>query len=147
MRLCNSRNEIHQRCGTAAVELALVLPFLVFVTVVAIDYCRVFYFSQTVRNCASVAAMRACGAATQQTSNLVIAAQDAALAEGVSLNPPLQASNVNVQISYTTQTATVTVTYTYVTVAGYFGLPREILLTEQITFPVLPQAGGATPCS
>src|SRR5262249_3987447 len=36
------------RRAVAAVELALVLPFLVFMFLVAVDFCRVFYFSQVV---------------------------------------------------------------------------------------------------
>src|SRR5262245_55958183 len=36
------------RPATAAVELALVVPFLAFMFIVAIDFCRIFYFTQVV---------------------------------------------------------------------------------------------------
>src|SRR3954451_8532118 len=41
-----------RREGAATVELALLLPFLCFLFVVAVDYSRVFYFAVTVQNCA-----------------------------------------------------------------------------------------------
>ena len=40
------------RRGATAVELALVLPFLMFLFVVAIDYARVFYYGIMLENCA-----------------------------------------------------------------------------------------------
>jgi Flp pilus assembly protein TadG len=45
------------RRAVAAVELALVLPFLMFMFLVAVDFCRVFYFSQVVTTCARNAAL------------------------------------------------------------------------------------------
>ena len=47
------------RRGVAAVELAIVLPFLCFLLIVAIDYARIFYFSLTVANCARNGALYA----------------------------------------------------------------------------------------
>src|SRR5690349_9373587 len=40
------------RHGTAAVELAVLLPFLAFMFVIGLDFARVFYFSITLTNCA-----------------------------------------------------------------------------------------------
>ena len=40
------------RQGAQAVELALLLPFLAFMFVIAIDWARIFYYSITVENCA-----------------------------------------------------------------------------------------------
>lgn len=40
------------RAGATAVELALVLPFLMFLFVIAIDYARVFYYGVILENCA-----------------------------------------------------------------------------------------------
>jgi Flp pilus assembly protein TadG len=37
-----------RRRAVAAVELAVVLPFLAFMFIVAVDFCRVFYFTQIV---------------------------------------------------------------------------------------------------
>ena len=40
------------RRGAAVVELAVILPLLVFLFLVVVDYCRLFYFSQVVTGCA-----------------------------------------------------------------------------------------------
>ncbi len=41
-----------QRRGTATVELAVLLPFLAFFFVVAIDWARIFYLTTTIQNAA-----------------------------------------------------------------------------------------------
>src|SRR5688500_15354232 len=51
------------RRGAALVEMAIVLPFLTFAFLVALDYCRAFYTVQTVQNCAYAAALYASGTA------------------------------------------------------------------------------------
>jgi Flp pilus assembly protein TadG len=40
------------RRGATVVEMALLLPFLMFVFVVAVDYARVFYYGTILENCA-----------------------------------------------------------------------------------------------
>jgi len=40
------------RRGATAVELALVLPFLMFLFVIAVDYARIFYYGIILENCA-----------------------------------------------------------------------------------------------
>ena len=42
----------HERPGIATVELALLLPFLMFMFVITIDFARIFYFGVTIENCA-----------------------------------------------------------------------------------------------
>src|SRR5262245_64291139 len=49
-----------RRGGAAAVELALLLPLLAFLFVVAVDFCRLFYYSLTVNNCARNGALYGC---------------------------------------------------------------------------------------
>jgi Flp pilus assembly protein TadG len=41
-----------RRRGATVVEMALLLPFLMFVFVVAVDYARVFYYGTILENCA-----------------------------------------------------------------------------------------------
>lgn len=45
------------KAGAAAVELALVLPFLLTVFVVSVDFARVFYSAQVIADCARTAAL------------------------------------------------------------------------------------------
>ena len=40
------------RRGSTVVELALVLPFLLFLFVIAVDYARIFYYGVILENCA-----------------------------------------------------------------------------------------------
>ena len=67
------------RSGAAAVELAILLPLLVFLFVVAVDFSRVFYYTLTITNCARNGAIYASDpvAAAESPYGSV---QDAALA-------------------------------------------------------------------
>src|SRR5947209_20569188 len=90
-----------QRPAAAVVELAVLLPVLVFLFAIAIDFARVFYYVLTVDNCARSGALFASLAAEssewQGNGSLIQAAQQAAVADGSSLSPALAAGNVTVQ--------------------------------------------------
>ena len=135
MRIPISKNRI--RRGVAAAELAILLPFLVLMFGVAVDFCRVFYASQTVQNCAYAGALYASRTVSPRpdTSTPTQAAQDAALAEGVSLNPALSAANVSTTLS--NGMATTTVTYKFSFIMPLMG--NSITITRSVTMQVLPQ--------
>src|SRR5579884_1037426 len=65
------------RRATAVAELAVLLPFLCFAFVAALDFGRVFYFSLTVTNCARNGALYGSASTTQalDTSGIQTAAQ------------------------------------------------------------------------
>jgi hypothetical protein len=108
---------------------------------VAVDYCRVFYYTQTVEGCAHAGALYASGAATPSPGvSPTDAAKKAAAAEGASLSPPLTADNVAVNITSTT--ATVTVTYVFQTLTTYPGASGPVTLTRTVTMPVVPTGTG-----
>jgi Flp pilus assembly protein TadG len=129
-----------RRGGAAAVELAVLLPFLMFMFLVATDWSRIFYYSMTLDNCARNGALYACNVYTNQqwqgSSSQLASVQAAAAASGTNLNPPVSASNVGV--SNTTDAdgnavVIVTVTYTFQTVARYPGIPnQQIVKTAQM---------------
>jgi Flp pilus assembly protein TadG len=48
----SARARQKRRHGVAAVELAILLPLLGFLFVIALDYSRIFYFTMVVTNCA-----------------------------------------------------------------------------------------------
>jgi Flp pilus assembly protein TadG len=52
-----------QRQAAAAVELAILIPFLSFLLVITVDWARVFYYSLTLENCARQGALYGSGAA------------------------------------------------------------------------------------
>jgi Flp pilus assembly protein TadG len=135
MRSSVGKNET--RRGVAAAELAIVLPFLMLMFGVAIDFCRVFYTSQTVQNCAYAGALYASSTVSPRpdVSTPSQAAQDAALAEGVSLNPALSAANISTTIA--NGMATTTVTYNFSFIMPLMG--NSSTITRSVTMQVVPQ--------
>ena len=141
MRIGKRKN----RPAVAATELALLLPFLGFLFVVAADYCRVFHLTQTLDDCAQNAVMYASGAADPNPANFASvtdAAQQAALDEGSRLSPALAINNV--QVNLTSSTATVTITYTFKTLTRLPGLPASITVTRSVMAPIAPRPPGYT---
>jgi Flp pilus assembly protein TadG len=142
LQRCTLLSETRKRRGAAATELALWLPFLVLMFVIAADYCRVFFASQTIQNCACAGAMYASGASSANpgASPSENPAVNAALAEGASLDPPLQASNVNVATSGG-QTQ-VTVTYDFPMLVRWPGNPATLTISKTVTMTVMPALGS-----
>jgi Flp pilus assembly protein TadG len=136
------RTDRRERRGAAAAEAALLLPFLGLMFVVAADYCRIFYQTQTVQGCADAAVRYASGNAQYDPSvGATDAAKAAAVAEGASLNPPLTKNAVAVSVQ--NGQATVTVTYTFQTLTNYPGLPSTVTLTRTARMQVAPKTPGA----
>src|SRR5262245_50447685 len=71
--------------GAAAVELAALLPFLVFLGVIATDWARVLYFTISIENCARNGALWMCDTDIQYRSQYA-SAEDAAKAEAPTLS-------------------------------------------------------------
>ena len=124
------------RRGAAAVEFAVMLPFLCFVFIATVDFCRVFYYSLTVSNCARNGAIY--GSADK------IHALDTG---GILTACKADAGNLNLQelgISCSTDNASnpthvdVTVTYPFTTIAQYPGVPKQTILSRSIRMSVLP---------
>jgi Flp pilus assembly protein TadG len=115
--------------------MVVIVPFLVFMFVVAADYCRVYYTAQVVNNAARVGALYASRTATAASGvTPQQAAQQAAAAEGVSLSPALKPTDVTVTMTATN--AQVTVTYQFQTVSPYLGLPSKINVSATVTMPL-----------
>jgi Flp pilus assembly protein TadG len=116
--------------------MAIVLPFIAFVFAVTLDYCRVFYTSQTIQNCAYSAALYASNSASWRPdlATAAAAAQDAALAEATSLNPPL--TSAGIATSSSAGMVTVTVTYDFPLLMPFLG--KSITITRTVTMAVVP---------
>jgi Flp pilus assembly protein TadG len=127
-----------RRRGVATVELAVLLPLLMFLLLITIDFGRVFYYSQTIESCAHIGALNAVnggsfGASPEET------ARNAALADGAHLNPPLASDQVTVSVSG--DEITVTVTYPFQTITDYPMIPQTTHLTRTVTVrgsPITP---------
>jgi hypothetical protein len=129
-----------RRRGAAAVELAVLLPLLMFLFVIAIDYGRIFYYALTLENCARNGAVFGSNVANSQMPYSSI--QQAAIADGANLNPPLTTANVavaNGSDANNNPTVTVTVSYTFQTLTGYPGLPNTVNLSRSVEMRVAPQ--------
>jgi TadE-like protein len=140
-----------RRRGAAAAELAVLLPFVALMFVVAVDFCRLYYQTQTVQACAEAGACYAAGyswpnqadAAAAGNPGLgqgyqpdsdqarIEAARGAAVAEGTTLKPPLQEADVQVAIA--NGRATVTVTYDCAMLTPVLGASRVQTITRAVT--------------
>ena len=67
-RIVRKAKGVQPRRGATVVELAVLLPLLVFVFVIAVDFARVFYYSLTLTNCARAGAMYASDPTTSAES-------------------------------------------------------------------------------
>jgi Flp pilus assembly protein TadG len=129
------------RKGAVAAEAAILLPFIALMFVVAVDFCRVFYATQTVQSCADVAALYASGTAMSDPSvSPTAAAQQAVVAEGASLSPPLTRDAVTISVQNGLVTATVT--YQFQTLTGYPGLPGNVTITRTVQMRLAPTGPG-----
>lgn len=113
----------------------MAMPFLLLLLAIATDYCRLYHITQTVENCAYVGAFYAAGYATPAPNgngaiDLDTAAKNAAVAEGTALNPPLQASNV--QVTHAQGQSIVQVTYNVAMLSTILGT-SQITLTRTVT--------------
>jgi Flp pilus assembly protein TadG len=130
------------RRGAAAAELAVLLPFLVLMLALAVDFCRVYHHAQVVQASAQSGALYASETAKRDpntTTDDTDAAVQAAVAQGTTLNPPLAAGNVNVTIQG--GVASVTVTYQLATCTSVPGMPGMLTVTRTVTMPIAPQPG------
>src|SRR5947208_12471470 len=117
------RNKVLQaaRCrrrGTAVVELAFLLPLLVMLFVITVDFARVFYFSLTLTNCARAGALYASDPVAAVESPFPNV-QSAALADCTNITPQPTITSANgVDASGRTYVA-VTANYSFNTVAKF----------------------------
>ena len=147
---------VKNRCrpGAAAVEFALLLPFLAFLFVIAVDYGRIIYYTVTIDNCVHNGAIFASQTFDNQNqqwignnqywqcpSGQISAVVDATLADGGSLNPALKSSNVTVSTGTDADgnsTTTVTVNYTFQTITNFPGVPANVTIVRSCQMRVAP---------
>jgi Flp pilus assembly protein TadG len=133
------------RPGSAAVEFAVLLPFLAFLFIIAVDFARVFYYSITLDNCALNGAIFASKVANtpgwQNNSATIDTIQKAALADAGSLSPALKSSDVTPTTGTDADgnpTVVVTVTYSFSTISNYPGLANPVTLSRTVQMRQAP---------
>jgi Flp pilus assembly protein TadG len=123
------------RQGLAAVELAVLLPFLCFLFVVAVDFARVFYFDLTLVNAARNGAIYA----SQNPTNSVDTSGITTAAKRDTSNLNSQQLTVSSSTSGSNPTVVaVTVTYPFSTITRYPAVPSSFTLSRTVQMSVTP---------
>jgi Flp pilus assembly protein TadG len=118
--------------GAAVVELAVLLPLLVLIFMVTIDFARVFYYSLSLTNCARAGAIYASDPTTADESPFA-SIQAAALSDVSNFNPQPTISNSSGVDSQGRTYVSVTANYTFTTITGFPGIPSQVPLQRTIT--------------
>jgi Flp pilus assembly protein TadG len=128
------------RRGAAVVELALLLPFLAFLFLIAVDYCRLFYYSQVVTNCARNGGIYASDPITAAMSPY----PDLETAAKADASSDIQ-SQLKVEVSAVMTDSDgdyrqVKVSYPFTTITNYPGIPSSVTITRTVQVRVAPAA-------
>lgn len=124
------------RPGTSAVEFAVVLPFLLFMVVIAVDFARVYRNAQVIMSAARNGALYG-------SDNPVNAAdtngiQAAALREAADLSPAPTVSSTTGNDADGNPYVRVTVSCPFQTITRYPGVPSSMALTRTVQMRVCP---------
>ena len=159
MVFCHNLAGRHRsRSGAAALELAIVLPLLALLLVIVVDFCRVFYYSVTLSNCARNGALYASDPYSALASTYT-SVQAAAVADASNLNPL-----PNVTYGYGTSATgpftqaapsldaagnatgyvSVTVTWQFKTVTNFPGIPSPLAVPHGDHERGIPEAKDTT---
>lgn len=126
-----------RRGGVAAVELALLLPFLAFMFVIAIDWARIFYYSVTLTTCARNGALYASDPTTQSESRYANVTA-AALAGASNLSPTPTVTSTTGSDSNGSYVE-VTVACQFRTLSNFPGVPSNTNLARKVRMSIQPQ--------
>lgn len=138
MRLASRCTNRVPRRGVAAVELAIVLPILLFFFLVALDFGRVYYGSMTSSNCARNGAMyesysRPAGAPQEFPYADM---RQAAAADGTNLGG-MNPSN-DIALTAANGKVSITVTHRFRTVTNFFNLPNPVNVPRSVVMKEVP---------
>lgn len=127
----------NKRKGIAAVELAILLPFLAWLVVISVDWGRIFYYAVTINNCARNGAQYVFdpySGVTSQYPDLT----SAALADASNLKPSPTVSSATGSDTNGPY-VDVTVSYNFSTLTNFPGVPKSTTLTRTVRVYQAPQ--------
>lgn len=124
------RSAQSSRNGAAVVELAILLPLLVFLFVIAVDWSRIFYYSITVDNCARNGALYASDPYAIGLSPYS-SMSAAALADASNLSPQPTVTSTSGSDSYGNYVEC-TVSYSFRTITNFPGIPQSTPLVRTV---------------
>jgi Flp pilus assembly protein TadG len=116
------------------VELAILLPFLVLIFVVALDFGRIFYYTLTIENAARNGALWACDPFAPQYSYSSV--QQAVQADASNLSPGIDNNSISSSTGTDSNgdaTVTVTVSYSFNLITNYLPIPNPYTVTRSVT--------------
>jgi Flp pilus assembly protein TadG len=122
------------------VELAVLLPFLLFIFVAAVDFGRIFYYEVAVTNCARSGALYGSTDATHAADTQGI--QTAAVAEAPELTSILTVSSTTGTDSAGNPFVAVKVTYPFKTITNFPGIPSSATVSRTVQMRVNPNTWG-----
>lgn len=126
-----------QRKGAAAAEFALLVPFLVFVFSISVDFGRVFYYTQAIEACAKNGALYASDPQSPANS-LYASLQKAAEADAADLSPKPTATSTTGKDANGDSYVRVTVTWQFTTFASIPGVSPSVTLTRTVQMRMAP---------
>ncbi len=134
-----SAGKPRRRHGAATVELAILLPFILFLFALGCDWCRIFYMAHTLDDCARTGALTASGIAYQEyglsNSERESRGKAEALTHASNLNPALKDSDITASVDVAH--VTVTVNYDFNTLAPYPVIGGTWKLSRSVCMPIL----------
>jgi Flp pilus assembly protein TadG len=128
-----------RRKGAATVELAVLLPFLMFIAVIATDWARLLYFTITVEACARNGALYACDPVVKASSPYPTVSA-AAMAEAPGLSAGATVTSTPAVDSRGDPAVRVTVNMPFKTLTNFPGVPRSQTLTRTVQMRIAPSA-------
>jgi hypothetical protein len=126
-----------RRPGAATVELAALLPFLMFVGVIATDWARLLYYTITIEGCARNGAMYACDAETAAKSPYA-SVTAAALAEAPNLTGTATVTATQTTDSGGAPAVAVKVEMPFQTITNFPGVPTSQTLSRSVQMRIAP---------
>ncbi len=127
------------RPAAATVELAVLLPFLMFVCVMATDWARLMYYTITIEACARNGALYASDPVAATTSPYM-SVSEAVMAEAPNLNKTATVTMTPTTDSNGSAAVVVKVEVPFQTITNFPGVPSSQTLTRMVQMRVAPLA-------
>ena len=128
-----------RRPAAAAVEFAVLLPFLMFVAVIATDWARLLHYTITVEACARNGALYASDPVAASLSPYKSVAE-AAMAEAPNLDKTATVTTTATTDSNGSAAVIVKVEVAFTTITNFPGVPSSQTLTRIVQMRVAPLA-------
>jgi Flp pilus assembly protein TadG len=127
-----------RRHGAAAVEFAVLLPFIIYLAVIGTDWARLFYYTITIEGCARAGALYAADKSRQGETQFT-STTDAAIKSAPNLTPTPTVTETTKTVDGR-QIVVVTVTMNFKTITNFPGVPSNNTITRIVEMRVFPTA-------